>query len=1019
MSGKSTPQGMPPADDAARQRAVTCTDRNLVVLAGAGSGKTALLIERALRTLLSKSLEPRQLAAITFTEAAAAEMRSRLREAAEELAAARGGASSPQFAQSASARLWARAVERGGTAVLSERAAELLGSLGRATVTTIHAFCSALLARHPLAARRGLSVQMDEGEERARVLREEWPAVLREVADDPAAADVLDALDLGDLRALFGDLLNEAVPAENWLSGGVPGGDGGMLERAVGLLLPHAVRLREHLRARGVISFDGLLVGARDLLLSDVSVRAAEKRRWRAILLDEFQDTDPLQYEIMLLLAEREQACAADPWLAPLEPGKLFVVGDPKQSIYRFRGADVEAYRRAVDRILEEGGEQLSLSVSFRSTPAVLGPIDRCFDGWLGSQNDAERAAKAAPDYEAVTAYRAQPASQFGSGARVEVWSVGELGETAPERRRLEGEWIAAEIGRSIAAGTACARNHAILLRAFSDVGIYAQALQQRGIPYLLQGGRTFYARTEVHDLIAWLRAVVEPNDAVSLLAALRSAAGAVPDEQLAAFAEAHGGARAWRSTAAVDPDRFPQIARALERIRELRALAAGGSAGDVVDAILERTRLLELHAAGFDGAQRMANLRKLAEQARGLAAGSSLSEAAAELVRTAGAAEGDAERSLAEESVDAVRILTIHKSKGLEFPVVFVADLAKVERAPIGTTRLAVSPLGALQANAQKSGMRTKAFEEFERREEAHRAAESRRLLYVAMTRAQERLVLLSSPGAKGPWARRVAQAFEFDPESPPADGAPLCGGAVIHRCVLPAAPKGAFDGCAPPEILEAASVFIRMREAAAEGARPPLTSPTALSARVLARRADEDDFGASVGEMPASTGAHARAAGTAMHRLLELWLPSSELGAAAIEEACRAAAREEATNPAALRADVAELWKTFASGSLAKRLRHVTVLARELPLLAPSGEGVVAGYADLVFEEGGALVVADWKSDRIGSESELAAAVEHHRPQVEWYAQALSAALHRPVRGELLFLRLDRSVALSTVEM
>ena len=165
---------------------------------------------------------------------------------------------------------------------------------------------------------------------------------------------------------------------------------------------PFALEAREELLRRAYVSFDGLLVLARDLLLRSTDVRNALKKRFRMLLVDEFQDTDPVQYEIVLLLAEKDGNKAGDPYRAALEPGRLFIVGDPKQSIYRFRGADFAAYRRAVERILECDGAQLNLVANFRSVPDVTEPVNRLFEAADGCWEPS----RYQPDYAAIESSR-------------------------------------------------------------------------------------------------------------------------------------------------------------------------------------------------------------------------------------------------------------------------------------------------------------------------------------------------------------------------------------------------------------------------------------------------------------------------------------------------------------------------------------------------------------------------------------------------------------------------------------
>ncbi len=1116
-----------PADLRERERAVVEAERNVVVVAGAGSGKTSVLVERGLHAILARGVEPSRIAAVTFTEAAAVEMRQRWTEALAAVAA-RAGVSSgaaPE-AHDEAARALARCVAEGvPAAAVRERALGALRLLDASVVTTIHGFCTGLLQRAGLDAGLAPRLRVDDGRALRRVVRERWPALLADLSAGEASGALEAALrwfSLGDLQGLFEDLLAPAVPLDAWRREGLPpeaggglfapwiaadaarvadalarveagrtrkgkatkfqdalqeagaraaillaegpaalrrasphalGGDkppkgapedaaelyGRMrrvlnlaieideepLRSAVTFLLEPAARVREEMRRGGWIGFDGLLVAARDALRERPDLRRREGERLQAILLDEFQDTDPLQYEIFFFLAEEPSGTPArDAWEARLRPGTLFVVGDPKQSIYRFRRADLAAYGRAVDRIVADGGVELPLRASFRSPESVLEPIHRIFDGWLDARSEEEQRVRAAAPYARIESARPSGDPRFGETPRVEVWSMDGHG-SAEERRAREARWIACDVACAIRERGLRASDHAVLLRGFSDVGTYGRELQRAGVPYLLQGGRTFYERAEVSDLQSVLRVLVEPEDGLALVAVLRSSVGAVPDAELLAHVEAGG---TWSIDAEADARRTPRIARAFAWLRALRDESAARAAEDVVALVLERTRLLEVHAAGFDGAQRVANLRKLGALAASLARerALSLAEIASELDRAALRDPDEAEGSIADSDVDAVRILTIHKAKGLQFPAVYVADLARTESGRSSGVEVRFEerePARGLVARVEGSRRRTALSAIADLEQDLHEAAEARRLLYVATTRARERLVLLSGHDRgrrRAEWVARLERAFGFEAQAPPEDGARLAEGGVLHR-LEPPEPR-APEAPAPPsrDVLAAARRFERLAERARGAARPPLVAPTGIREARETREAEAaEEETPSRRAAPADRG-RSIAVGTAVHAILEiadLASPGPVADGAACARICRSAAEEEGADPEEVEREVGAILAAFEAGSLRRRIARARVVARELPLVASgeeAGAPAVAGFADLVLEEEGVLVVADWKTDAVASDAEIAAAVERHRAQVGWYARALGRATGRAVRGEVFFLRADRAVRL-----
>jgi ATP-dependent helicase/nuclease subunit A len=1081
-------------------------------VAGAGSGKTSLLVERLMYQLMTADAEPGAFAAMTFTEEAAAEMRERLQGGLAELASSNLGFRGRDDREAA--RLFSRlSAMEWSPAQIAEIAGGLLDRFEASSICTIHSFCSALLRRHPLEARVAADFRVDEGLEYERFLEMRWEEILSVASgSDSTGAELeraLEWMELRDLRILFEDLARSDAPLKEWASGvepdlgsplelvsrleGAPARlralaeatasrgkytkfgvacraaadraeflerhsaeslrsafpqpleavkpserlgaddahwaartlkqlndawqvDHGAIRAALEWLVPRVLAAREDFRAAGWLTFDDLLLAARDLLRDHLPVRRVEGSRLRTLYVDEFQDTDPIQYEIVFFLAERPDAAARDAWDARLQEGKLFIVGDPKQSIYRFRSADIAAYSRAVEKIHNEGGWTASLTVSFRSPAEILEPVDRAFHDWLPPRDDAERAAHAAPEYVKIAPHRLSPDARFGGAPRVEIWTVD--GEGADERRENEAAWIAERIVDHIKKGGLRPRDHAVLLRAFSNVAIYARALQKRNIPFLLDGGKTFYQRVEISDALAWLRAAAEPGDEVAHLAALRSIAGAVPDAELAAFARAGG---AFRFVAPVDGAAFPGVARVFGMLRELRNAILTMPAGDALAELMDVTCLADLHAGGYDGAQRVANLEKFVHLAADLARDGRLSidDVARELSLRFERGHAESERSLSEPGVDAVSILTIHRSKGLEFPVVFCADLAAEENTRDRGTRLRYhSRDHKLEVILRDSKRKTASAVTYRDEAEAHARAESRRLFYVASTRAMERLVWIAGEPrseARAPWRERLREAFSYLPELP--DGALLGGGSVVHRRT----PRLGDEALAPPVARDAvgpALRFLQFKERLA-GASVPLDSPTDARSRDAQ---DEELFrpsSLSPGERVA------RATGRAVHALMEkadFRSPLTIASHAEIAAAAAAAAREEGCDASNVTDQALEIMKGFEEGALRRRLQIVEIVARELPLMARE-ECARAGYADLVFVEDGELVVADWKTDRLPLDGDanreaLFSAAQRHRSQILWYARALARASGRPVRAELFFPRTSQSVVIDTIQ-
>ncbi len=1129
-------------DAAGRSRAVTDFDRNLVVTAGAGTGKTAILVERALNLIGSGRLGIGDLVAITFTEKAAAELQRRLAAALDELRLLAAGAS-PAGGTSAEgeahrAYRWLAGPAGAAPPAIAERALDALVDLEAATVSTIHSFCSEILRRHPREALVDPGFTIDEGSEFDRAFEDEYarflqtelgspagrtetwervlglpgaleavaglgralaahaipeeavaggayrPAPLDELLGDPIGAllrscgDILDrakdmnpnmveylestraflraALESGPramreataprtldrylewdpprpgarLKGVAADEVSDTATRGKRLIAMLERVDEEIIASFVEAAAPLARACRERMLASGQISFDGLLRLTRDMLSRSPEVRRELAARYRAILVDEFQDTDPLQYEILFFIAGADdesgagRGSGADAYALGLAPGRLFIVGDPKQSIYRFRGADIEAYERAVSRVLECGGERITLSASFRSPEEIVEPVNRLFRPLIHPRTDEERLL--GPPYDPITSARGPSG---GGEPRVAIWTVAGPGP-ADDGRAAEAGAIAAFIARDAPSrardGGRGYRSYAVIMRALTQAGLYAQALRRAGIPYLVEGGRDFYERREVADLLAFLRAVANPNDGAAVLAVMRGPLGAVPDEELARFAAAGG--RLHRADGGIaEPGAFPRVERALSLLRSFRERTVGRASDDVVRAVLTETPLGLLHASHFEGAQRVANLRKLIARASEFAReGLSLERTLRIIADEFSGERAEGESPLADETLDAVRILSVHKAKGLEFEVVIVPDLGRQpNRARArGLEAAWLARAGGALAVRLEDGPLNAAAVRRSLLDRAHEEAEEKRVFYVACTRAREQLILINSRVSRhaAPWRDALAALGYTVHDGIPPEGTPSPG--VRHlRIGTVAAPRpGPRPRREKPLWAEAAQRLREGAESARASAGAPLRWPAGGGDR---RHAGEDpsEEGAPLDRRPRGAPRDAaRLAGTIVHAALERWDFSSpeRLRDLARRETRRLPAGEaEAgrggrTLSAEVSAIVEEIIDQFLATDLPSRLRGLTILGREVPLLFRDEAGVTwTGAIDLVYRDDDVIVAADYKTDAGGSDGRTLA--ERYGDQIRIYVEALRRGLPgASVRGEILLLRSGAVVAI-----
>jgi ATP-dependent helicase/nuclease subunit A len=831
---------------------------------------------------------------------------------------------------------------------------------------------------------------------------------------DGELADRVESGKLGSTRKQAGPAAAEeakrVADEARALCKGILWTDDDALDLLIHVVKPFVEDYRERYLRRGLVGFDGLLAIARDLLRDRPDVRRRLKRRYSLLLVDEFQDTDPLQYEIVLFLAEEGDDEAGDPFRARLAPGRLFVVGDAKQSIYRFRGADYAAYRRAVERICDAGGERLPLVGNFRSVPGVVDPLNDLF----GDRSRCWAESAYQPEYTAIQPVR-PPAADPPS---VEVWSV-ELPDDARagDRRDAEGRVIAEAIANWVDRDkTFKYEQITLLFRAFTNISHYLRPLRERGIPFVVDGGRDFLKRPEVGQLIATLRAVSRPADQTSLLAFLRSPAGGASDVELARYA-AQGGRWSWRDEPAAE--QFPNIAASFSVLRDLWRETRDMPVDRFLRRVLDRTRMLPLGAAAFEGPQRVANLQKLTAAGGELARDGTLSlDEVIEALEQGRLEEIETDRPLADDAAEAVRITNIHRMKGLENDVIVVPDLAR--RKWVGANRaegvrLAALPDGSGALAIRAADVRNSARLWYELEDRRHEESEEVRVLYVALTRARERLVLVAAPSrGSSPWLRAL-EPWAYDPENPPADGALLAGGRVRHRLRKPLARRTPPEHEVPEAATRAAQAYDAAVDALDKLAKPPLAAPSGL------REDRQALLSAGTGWIPRGSRQSrdlGKAAGIVLHRLLERWDGRDrDRLTAVLDGLCDEAARETHVNRSDLAREARGILAAFLASDLADRFGRLDRLGAELPVLVRNQDTgqTFRGSIDLLYKDAnGEIVVADFKTDRAGDPDPQRSS---YGEQLAVYAEAVRLALDLPERPrmELWMLRTGEIIPIS----
>lgn len=826
---------------------------------------------------------------------------------------------------------------------------------------------------------------------------------------------------------------------------------------------------QEAKRRAGMLDFLDLLVRARDLLRDDTDVRADLQSRFTHYFVDEFQDTDPLQAEILLLLASGDPA-EKDWRRAVPSPGRLFLVGDPKQSIYRFRRADVAIYEEVKQRLAANGAQVVQLAASFRSVPSIQAAVNAAFAPRMTGPGDGSQAAyvplepvraDASAQPAIVVLPVPRPYKDWGNRAQISNW---EIERSLPDAVGAFVHWLVTQSGWTVAererpdVRVPVAPRHVCLLfrrfQSFRDdvTRPYVRALEQRRIAHVLVGGRSFHEREEVLALRNALVAIEWPDDDLRVFATLRGPLFALADDSLLAFRHAHKSLHPLRHFEIESlPETEQEVARALAVLAELHRQRNRRPLAQTVAKLLADLRAHAGIAIWPTGEQALANCLRSVDLARrferrGAASFRAFVEWLEEQAESGTAAEAPA----VEEGTEGVRIMTVHRAKGLEFPVVILCDpTCKASR---DTPSRHVDPARGLAAEAI-AGCAPRELIEARELEVRHDREEGVRIAYVAATRARDLLVV---PGIGDPrgdddeangWLDVLRPAVEPAPDArrnaEPAPGCPPfgkdsvlerpdsvragTGGSIApglhrpqrgehrmvwwdpHALVLDVEPT---VGLRQQRILEADAGEL----AAQQGVRAHAAWQQARdAARVAGAQASIDPRPvtalAAEGSPPADVAVETlvveasrgvRPGGRRFGVLVHAIFAALDF-ADARESAVRALAKQqgrivgatEAETDAAGEAVVAAL-----ASPILRRAAGALEVRRETPVWLRRVDGTLAeGVIDLAFREAAGWVVVDFKTDR-----ELADRHAVYVAQVALYAEAVSAATGVAARGVLL---------------
>ena len=1089
-------------DQAARDKIRGCLNQTFLVEAGAGSGKTAGLVDRMIALLASGSCEPEKMAAVTFTRKAAGELKGRFQLGLEECWRKE---SDPQ---------------------VKERLAEALEKIERIFAGTIHSFCARLLRERPIEAGIAPDFTEIEGLEEKQLEERAWEEYLVEVgAKYPDNLDRLDEMDLShnDLKEAFKKLnqypdveikkkkvgkpdlspvrkemyrffkkvrpmLRKDEPDNGW--DGLQDAirtfqrwqdlfdlqDDRYLLRLLGILkgkgkatykrwnqdddevkalegefssfrdnlvkpalddwltyrhyyllefLEPAVEHYRKMRLReNLLNYQDLLMLTAKLLKGNSEVRAYFQERFTHLLVDEFQDTDPIQAEIMFYLTG-EQFDEQDWTRLTPKPGSLFVVGDPKQSIYRFRRADIATYNQVKELIANSGGEVLTLYSNFRSLPGLIEWGNAAFDELFDPIDPPYQS-----DFTAMDDVLVNVAGCTEGLLKLPVSKI--KGSYPKDIVSADAEQVADWIEKAIGGGIKLSRSDEELRRGLDEeakagdflvivsrkknMTLYARALEKRGIAFSLSGGGDLEESGELKELLNLLKALTDPENPVPLVATLRGIFFGFSDNLLYRFKRAGGQFNFLTPVPKrADQDLYDRFDAARSTLLRYRAWAKNLPPGSAIEKIIEELGLMPYALAGEMGRGRAGSIVQALELLRSRESRGEISFGGAvdylERVLEEGVEE---ELAVDGGSSSAVRIINLHKAKGLEAPVVILANPGnhKVYDPVLHVTRSAGSAEGYLVIDKTKDdygNMETLAlppqWDSWGAEEKIYRDAEYIRLLYVAATRAKNILVISTYLGnpEKSPWC--PLEKFLND-----------------HNCQ------------------EAFSALLPAKSTVAGGQQ--VDEPEPISAGI--KQDVEELIGAGIGSMKEPTyrqisgaalhsgedlperqkSGRGTAWGTAVHDALEYlvgkMITASDDGAGtgigadhgALEKAIEAAVKEVEL-PETQEEELKETLNRVVASDFWQQLAAASDVTTEAPFGIWEGDTYVTGIVDLAYRENGAWVLVDYKSDSIENEGHRQTLVEHYSPQLELYRKSWKAITGEEVAECALFFTDDLNYA------
>lgn len=1031
-----------------QEKAFQVNQSRVLVSAGAGSGKTRVLVERFVRLVQQKQAKLDEVLLVTFTDKAAKEMRERILKRFEE------------------------------EQMESERDRFDLAAIG-----TIHSFCARLLMENqllvPISGQFHILDQALQQELLERVLSEkldeayqsnqlEWLALFesygfssllsgmgqafsqlkslglepQQLTTESAHQEKMAEINLALAQVGLNELkLHESLTWEElqeWssLSFGRSEGDKkrtlqSALELAwefqaepiknsfLNFLQQIWIAFEAEKQKQGWVGFDDFQVLTRNLLRDHPEVRQRYQKRYKFIMVDEYQDTNPLQVEILDLLRSGEND---------------YVVGDKKQAIYGFRHASISGFND-LEKIFSEGeGAVFDLDENFRSAPEILQFVNTFFNRVWNNDTSVTYRPLISPNQNGESVQN-----------RVEIALVDQepQGLSLKQVREMEAKWLAGRIQQLVQTKEAAYSDIVILIRSTSVLETYEKELAEAGIPFFLVSGRGFYAQQEIFDISHLLKVLAFPQSDIPLAGFLRSPFVGLKDETLALVSQ-------WTK----EKDRETPLWKGIKNIEHCEVISE--SEKEKIVEMLQKLALLEekkslyrfsqliekgiaLFEYGvkslcfFDGPQRLANIQKLmkvASEYENKQPQAQLTDFIAYLDRLESEEGNEEEASLEEELGDVVRIMTMHKSKGLEFPIVFAVDLGRSDLYPKGDFRFSSQGEFALKVRNPLTNQKEKPywFNQLHDWEKQKELDEKKRLFYVVATRAQQRLILVGSTKFKAKkesfspsqsWADWLRHLLQLNQEE---EGLPE--GTTFHM-IEPTFEKREEQRAVEVSI---ASLPQDLQEwdSSNKGKKTVLTNVVNQFSVTQLMHYQQCPYRYSLlydlgwvakgldpekEEMDEERPLSAQSLGTLVHKTLEV-IPFDEMTTELDQKIKPLFPKLNSKQ----KKEIEPFVFSFTQMPIYSDILKAKAVFKEWPFLISVGEAVIEGTIDLLFiNEKDELVVADYKTNKL-SPSSFEHKVETYRFQLELYLWAVRHFFKKisSFHGALLFLRKEKLVSI-----